>query len=384
MSNLPKLAVVALMTFLLAALLPPPPPVVATDQTQNDQRLWKINDEPHLAGEQAYWLRGEWPGTSGAWEGDYVYTYGAGGSASPENWAVWDMGSRWGRQEVLVYIPKAPADVRATVRYRIYANSDLLTNVDISQSQHKGWRRLGTYDFNGADVKIRVQDNETAEHHGKVGLNSSRIGIDAVAMRCIERCHDRTNKIEMTVWERVALLLSSLAKVVGEPVTPVTYLNGYPYEEFNCRFPPSDEWRMLQGQCTSYVAWRLDIAGVDFHNFEFNNNRPSLLPYRPFQGGRIELRAWSHARHWAEAARLIGITTDNNPVPGSVAQWGVSLSPYGHVAYVHAVKEDGTIVLHEMNYGNKCLIQERELRPTDAGWPDTFIHFERCEGNSCS
>ena len=269
------------------------------------------------------------------------------------------MGSRWGRQAVAVYIPEAPADVRATVRYRIYANGEQLGNgVVIDQSQNKRWWRLGYYNFNGAHVEIRVYDNDTAtEHFRVVGLDSSRIGVDAVAMRCISRCHDHTKQI---------------------------YPHGYPYEDGRCG--PADKWAMFQGQCTSYVTWRLIEAGVSFHNYAKFNNNP--LPVRPgSSSGR-----WSHARYWADTARRIGITTDNNPAPGSVAQWGYpedsdDNSKPGHVAYVHAVKEDGTIVLHDMNYSprpNDCKIRERTLRPGDTKWPDAFIHFERCAGNSCS
>ena len=50
---------------------------------------------------------------------------------------------------------------------------------------------MGTWDFDGEDVVITVLDNKAVQHWENDGVASSRIGIDAIAMRCTLRCDSR-------------------------------------------------------------------------------------------------------------------------------------------------------------------------------------------------
>lgn len=56
---------------------------------------------------------------------------------------------------------------------------------------------------------------------------------------------------------------------------------------------------------------------------------------------------WGNAAEWLGAAQASGWPTGSNPSVGAIAQQGGGL---GHVAYVEAVNNDGTIYISEMNY----------------------------------
>ena len=157
------------------------------DEDQQDT-YWHYIDDPRLEGPSKWW----WPGTSGGWDGDYHFTYGIGGDHARDNYAVWEMGHRHGKQTIYIWVPKSPATVGATVLYRIYENDVLLTSVQVDQEadENKGWNRLGAWDFNGAEVRVEIWDNETRERYDRNNPTDSRIGIDTVAMRCWSRCWD--------------------------------------------------------------------------------------------------------------------------------------------------------------------------------------------------
>ena len=124
-----------------------------------------------------------------------------------------------------------------------------------------------------------------------------------------------------------------------------------------------DDWNFLEGQCTSYVAWQLNEAGIEFRN-SFNN------------GVANRHVRWGNARNWSNQARQLGIRVDGNPAPGAVANW--TASRFGHVAYVESVSNDGDmIVISESNRpGGSCSVSTRTIRRGDIQWPDSFIHFE--------
>ncbi|MGI5214685.1 CHAP domain-containing protein [Plantactinospora sp. CA-290183] len=104
--------------------------------------------------------------------------------------------------------------------------------------------------------------------------------------------------------------------------------NDYPYSGQTSGVDP---WNFYKGQCTSFVAWRLnDRTNIAFHNY-----------YRGVH--------WGNAYNWDNAARSAGITVNSTPRVGSVAQTD---SGSGHVAWVAAVHSDGTVTVEEYNYSN--------------------------------
>ncbi|HYJ79287.1 MAG TPA: CHAP domain-containing protein, partial [Longimicrobiaceae bacterium] len=93
-----------------------------------------------------------------------------------------------------------------------------------------------------------------------------------------------------------------------------------------------DPWNYWYRECTSFVAFRLNQDGIDFHN----------------QFGGYH---WSHAYTWDDAARwlqtnnpALGVRINKTPAVGAIAQWNTN-----HVAYVAGVTTRGTVILEDYN-----------------------------------
>ena len=87
-----------------------------------------------------------------------------------------------------------------------------------------------------------------------------------------------------------------------------------------------DSRGFLQGQCTSWVAYRLAMRnGLSFSNW--------------YAG-----RHWGNASEWGKVAKGIGNKPDKNPAVGAIGWY-----KRGHVAYVEDVYSSGTILISEMN-----------------------------------
>src|SRR5665213_1685602 len=137
---------------------------------------------------------------------------------------------------------------------------------------------------------------------------------------------------------------------------------GYPYAN-----PPActdggacltDAWDFYQGQCTSWVAYRLN----QLNGIAFNNN----------YGGRH----WGNAEDWGGTAEALGIAVNGTPSVGSVA-WYSS----GHVAYVEEVRSPTSVVISEMNYDYDNGFRVRTITPS-SGWPTDFIHIHDLASSS--
>jgi len=133
---------------------------------------------------------------------------------------------------------------------------------------------------------------------------------------------------------------------------------GYPYRNApDCpEFGPSsrgcvlDRWSFYQGQCTSWVAYRL--------------NQRSKLPFKnDFKG-----QHFGSATNWGNAARRARIAVNGTPAVGAVAWYS-----YGHVAYVEQVSP--TVVVSEMNFDYHNGFRRIKIRP-GKHWPTGFIHFK--------
>ena len=122
---------------------------------------------------------------------------------------------------------------------------------------------------------------------------------------------------------------------------------GYPWA--NAPFPNElpDPWGMYQRQCVSYTAWKVSKNGK----------------HMPYWGGR------GNANQWDDNARAAGIPVDSNPRVGDIA---VSNSGYyGHVMYVEAVYDDGTIYISQYNAGWDGKYSEARISKGSL----VFIHF---------
>ncbi len=86
-----------------------------------------------------------------------------------------------------------------------------------------------------------------------------------------------------------------------------------------------DPWGMCKRQCVSYTAFKVD----------------QVYGNMPFWGGI------GNANQWGNNARNAGIPVSSVPKAGTV---GVQYSgPYGHVAWVESVNDDGTLTISQFN-----------------------------------
>lgn len=153
-------------------------------------------------------------------------------------------------------------------------------------------------------------------------------------------------------------VVGATAAIMTGVAVPGASGTGYPYpnapdcDEYGTAGCVPDRWNFYQGQCTSWVAWRLNARnGIPFHNW--------------YGGVR-----WGDASNWDDAARSLGIRVDSRPGNGAVAHYA------WHVAYVERVNADGSLVLSDMNSD----LHNRQrpgftVRPGDYWWPQRFIHI---------
>lgn len=92
----------------------------------------------------------------------------------------------------------------------------------------------------------------------------------------------------------------------------------------------ADPWGFYVGQCTSYVAW--------YWNVVLGRKWSRLAGYGD---------AWG----WSTAAPSNGVSTHTAPQINAIISWNrSSTAPWGHVAIVRKVNNDGTIDISEYNY----------------------------------
>lgn len=109
-------------------------------------------------------------------------------------------------------------------------------------------------------------------------------------------------------------------------------IGGYPYAT---RCPQAgeeevvDRWGMYACNCTSYVAWALHA----------NRQRTDWFI-------RGSMDAWN----WPNVARRKGLRIAATPRIGAVAVWPKLDRPFGHVAYVTRLHDDGTFDVTEYNF----------------------------------
>ena len=154
----------------------------------------------------------------------------------------------------------------------------------------------------------------------------------------------------------IAVCVLVAAPVTGGAGPSRPAILGYPYGR---QCPAAgyavsvDRWNMNTCNCTSYVAWALDANGyrIDW-----------------FQPGRMD------AHNWPEVAREAHIAEGPAPRVGAVAVWPHATPPWGHVAFVTAVRKDGTFDVAEYNLLRKFRFDAR-YRVSRSG--ATFIYVPR-------
>ncbi|MBF4770562.1 CHAP domain-containing protein [Nocardioides agariphilus] len=114
-----------------------------------------------------------------------------------------------------------------------------------------------------------------------------------------------------------------------------------------------DSRGFLQGQCTSWVAYRLAMRnGLSFSNWYAGQH-------------------WGNASEWAKVAKGIGHKPDKTPAIGSIGWY-----KRGHVSYVEDVYSNGTILISEMNTDGHNGFHFATVSPGMRSYPDKFIHLD--------
>ena len=114
----------------------------------------------------------------------------------------------------------------------------------------------------------------------------------------------------------------------------------------------SDSVGFFQGQCTSWVAYRLGQRnGIAFSNW--------------FDG-----RHWGNATEWSKVAKGLDYTSNKVPAAGAVGWYA-----RGHVSYVEEVNSDGSVVISEMNTDGHNGFVVHTVYPGESSWPDRFLHL---------
>ena len=148
---------------------------------------------------------------------------------------------------------------------------------------------------------------------------------------------------------------------VGVPGTHAAHGSyGYPYPAAgDCNEATlgggcvGDDRGFLQGQCTSWVAFRVASRnGLSFSNW--------------YAG-----RHWGNASEWGKVAKGIGRKPDKTPAIGSIGWY-----KRGHVSYVEDVYGGGVILISEMNTDGHNGFHFTTVSPGMRGYPDKFIHLD--------
>lgn len=144
------------------------------------------------------------------------------------------------------------------------------------------------------------------------------------------------------------------------------------YDQWNFGYDGDGDAKF--GNCTSFVAWRLnqlgDAAGHD--GYHFDNNKLHLGDGTRYEYGRL-----GNAYEWYDNAPAA--LRSSEPAPGSVLVWergdGMAMrsgEDYGHVAIVKDVRSDGSIVIEESGY-DSFTHRERTLPP--GSYPKKFLNL---------
>nr|WP_052477847.1 CHAP domain-containing protein [Kibdelosporangium sp. MJ126-NF4]CEL14414.1 Choline binding protein D [Kibdelosporangium sp. MJ126-NF4]CTQ88779.1 Choline binding protein D [Kibdelosporangium sp. MJ126-NF4] len=178
------------------------------------------------------------------------------------------------------------------------------------------------------------------------GITGSAANGQSVTIVCTTRSEPSTGKYgTTTIWNKLGngtwvagAFVHTDTPAPAEPECGPTGArptgDDYPYRG---KLNTVDRWLMYSGQCTSWVAWRMEQLHGYFHNYGWRNG--------------IEGH-WGNAHEWNDNAVRLGYRVDRIPKPGAIAHWEAGeggASGLGHVAYVAAVK-GSTVTVQEYNW----------------------------------
>lgn len=212
-------------------------------------------------------------------------------------------------------------------------------------------------DLEATKHQLEAQKSELAALKGEQEVKKSNLTAEQNAVaRLLSQA--QKNEAEYRVFadklvaqrEQLSAEIFTLRKKLGKNEILLGGTSGYPY----ARIDVPDAWGFLTRECTSYAAWKWnEIYGRPF----YNTNPPR-----------------GHAFQWADLARKQGYTVGGSPTVGALVAWPRDISrglPYGHVAIVEAINQDGTINVSEYNWNPAYGYSYRQnVSYRDYGSPD--------------
>ena len=306
-----------------------------------------INDSPVRSGSP--WYNGTAGDGYGTNNFHYAYVKGSrnygGDLITSDVSAYWDFNDiQASRCRVDVYVPANRAT--ADVYYHIFEGDTHVTSVLLDQEDYTGWTTLTTLELEGS-IKIYLLNYEWRGYTPAIdsrGYRYNRYGVDASRLQC------------------------------GQAIVPIVTVPIATIDDYNAAVDGRatgaiDDWNMIVGECTSFVAWRMN----DVNNVRFTNQ------YRGVE-------RWGNAYQWDETARSLSILVNRTPAVGSIAQWDrrnnlPCAAPHwdcGHVAYVDQIVGPNEIVVSDMNFNTKRVIRAAHTytKSADDEWPFEFIHIK--------
>jgi len=218
----------------------------------------------------------------------------------------------------------------------------------------------------GATLRMRADGNLVIRQHGRTLWASKTAGHPGAELVDQSSGVQAVRYQGRTLWasKKVSALPLTLGKWAGHAgTTAADKYYAYPYPH-----PPActdggacdaDKWAFYKGQCTSWVAYRLN----QLNHVAFTNS----------YGGKGR---WGNAVNWAPQARRLKIAVNGTPAVGSIAWYGsTKAAPDGHVAYVERVNSPTSIVMSEMNYDSDNGFWVHTITKATGDWPSSFIHL---------
>lgn len=196
-------------------------------------------------------------------------------------------------------------------------------------------------------------------------VTGSRDGNVSVTITCTTRGESVSGHYGTSrVWDKLAngswITDTNVYTGTDGPAARPCTRNDYPYASSSTS--GVDAWNFYNRQCTSFAA----------HRINWNGTRTGRTFTNMYLGEHF-----GDAHMWDDAARASGVAVSNTPAVGRIAQWNRNVGGvggYGHVAYVSAVYDDGSILIEEYNW-NAYSYGTRRLYPGGGYWPSNFINF---------
>jgi len=121
-----------------------------------------------------------------------------------------------------------------------------------------------------------------------------------------------------------------------------------------CEGGPGDGRTYCRRNCTSYVAYKLQQAGVSSNSYQHLGN----------------------GKDWVSTAGSRGIAKGITPKLGAVAYWTVGGGGYGHVGWVEAINSNGSVRTSNYNGLTEAYYEQAEA------WPEGYIYFSNVKSGS--